>query len=154
MKAFHNPKQDYSAKLRLRILIMSGFILAGALMLILSLTVFPEDVSDTQDFLRGFYRGAGSGMIVAAVFFIIRSWWLLRHDKARRTAEINEKDERRQYVGMRTAATAGFVCLYLHFLAILVAAPLNFTVFLTLLMALYVSSMVQIITYVIYNRIL
>ena len=152
LKLFCDPRQDYQAVLRRRSLWCGGCSLVGALMVALSLFAFPQDMGHAQDFVRGFYSGAGSGMIGAGVVLLIRNIRLLKNDKARRAARIKETDERQKLITMRTFSTASMVCFWVTVLAIVISAPLNLTVFFTLLAEFWVSILVTLVISAVYNK--
>ena len=126
--------------------------LVGTLMFALSTFAFPENAGHAQDFVRGFYSGAGSGMTVVGVVFFIRALWLLKNPKARHAAKIMETDERQKYITMRTFSTASMVCFWLTVVAIVISAPLNFTVFVTLLAEFFLSVIVVLVTNLVYQK--
>lgn len=152
IKLFCNPNRDYAATLRRRMGMLAGMGAVGVLMLLLSLFAFPKDMGPAQQFVRGFYSGCGTGLIAAAIVLIIRFRSLLKNDKARRTAQIKETDERQRHITMRTFSTASMVCFWVTVVAIVVAAPLNFTVFVTLLVEFWISVLVVLITYLVYQK--
>lgn len=152
IKLFCDPNRDYEAVLRRRSLWCGGCAVVGALMLVLSLCAFPKEMGHAQEFVRGFYSGAGSGMIAAGIVLLLRNLWLLKNDKARRTAKIRETDERQKLITMRTFSTASMVCFWLTVLAIVISAPLNFTVFITLLVEFWISIIVTLVTSVVYQK--
>lgn len=147
-----DPQQDYESVLRRRVLWCVGCAVIGALMFFLSTFAFPENAGHAQEFVRGFYSGAGSGMMVVSVIFLIRTLWLLKNPKARRTAQIKETDERQKHITMRTFSTASMVCFCLTVLAIVISAPLNFTVFITLLVEFWISTIVTLVVSAVYNK--
>lgn len=151
-KLFCDPRRDYKAVLRRRIWILAGCLVLGVLMILLSKFAFPSNASHAQNFVRGFYSGAGAGMIGVAVILLIRTVRLLRHDDARRSAQIKETDERQQLISMRTFSTASSICFGVTIVALIISAPLNFTVFLTLLAEFWVSVIVVLVTNAVYNK--
>lgn len=152
IKLLCNPSQDYEATLRRRMVWLAGCAGIGALMFILSTFAFPKNAGHAQEFVRGFYSGAGSGMVVVGIVFLIRTLWLLKNPKARRTAQIKETDERQKHITMRTFSTASMVCFWLTVLAIVISAPLNFTVFVTLLVEFWISIIVVLVTNLVYQK--
>ena len=151
-KLFCNSNRDYKTTLRRRMWMLVGCGLVGILMLVLSLYAFPKDMGHAQEFVRGFYSGCGTGLIAIAVIFLIRTGWLLKHDKARRTAQIKETDERQQQINMHTFSTASMICFWVNVVALVISAPLNFTVFVTLLVEFWVSVIVGLVTNLVYQR--
>ena len=146
------PARDYTATLRRRCWLLAGCGALGALMLLLSHYAFPRDAGHAQEFVRGFYSGAGTGMVIVAIVFLIHTFWLLRRPDKRRAAQIRETDERQRHIAMRTFYTASSICMGLTVVAMLVAAPLNFTVFLTLLVEFFQSTAVVMVVHTVYQK--
>lgn len=132
------PGGDYKKTLRFRLRLFVFMVALGVVLIVLSLTVLGE--SDLPDFAKGFYLGAGSGMTLAGLFFVIRTARLLKNPEAARREEISETDERERAI-VSEAMKAVFWVFYVVLIAgIFIALPLNRTVFYTLLVLLLLQS--------------
>ena len=82
-KLFRGTVMDFTKKCKLRIGLSVGLMFLGGLALLAASLYGSEypamisDISENQDFVRGFYVGTGYGLIAAAIITIIKNVRLL-----------------------------------------------------------------------------
>lgn len=137
IKSFLNIPGDFDRTLRLRRAVAIGLLAVGAVAIASYFLLVHQ--SALPDFARGFYLGAGSGILLGALILLIRTQYLLRHPEARKKARIKEQDEREQTIVNRSFQFAGLITFFLTAAALFVVLPLSLAAFYALLavMAVY-----------------
>ena len=82
--------KDYDKTLKLRCLWFGAMLDIGLVGFACYFFLVPQ--SNLGDHAKGFYLGAASGITVAAVFFLVRTQYLMFHPEAKRKARIEETD--------------------------------------------------------------
>ena len=134
--------KDYDKALKLRCLCFGAMLAMGLVGFACYYLLVPQ--SGLGDHARGFYLGAASGITVAAVFFLVRTLYLMSHPEAKRKARIEETDERQQKIVGGAAQFAGLFTFYAAALALFVLLPLSLHAYYALMgvLAVYVLSFV------------
>lgn len=118
---------DYVKSLKIRRLAFLGQLLVG-LVGMACYALLVKD-SDLPEFAQGFYLGAASGITGAAVVFLARVRYLLRHPEKQREARIRETDERAQANKHKALIFAGLVTFFVAAAALFVLLPINMGAF-------------------------
>lgn len=134
--------KDYDKTLKLRCLWFGAMLDIGLVGFACYFFLVPQ--SNLGDHAKGFYLGAASGITVAAVFFLVRTQYLMSHPEAKRKARIEETDERQQKIVGGAAQFAGLFTFYAAALALFVLLPLSLHAYYALLgvLAVYALSFV------------
>lgn len=139
IKSFLKVPGDFDKTLRLRRGVAIGLLAVGAAAIAsYFLLVYP---SDLPDFVRGFYLGAGSGILLGALILLIRTQYLLHHPEARKKAQVREQDEREQAIVNRSFQFAGLFTFFLAAAALFVVLPLSLEAFNALLAVMVVYAL-------------
>ena len=134
--------KDYDKTLKLRCLWFGAMLAIGLVGFACYFFLVPQ--SNLGDHAKGFYLGAASGITVAAVFFLVRTQYLMFHPEAKRKARIEETDERQQKIVGGAAQFAGLFTFYAAALALFVLLPLSLHAYYALIgvLAVYTLSFV------------
>lgn len=136
MKSFLHVPGDFEKTLRLRRAAAAGLLLVGGAALFSYFLLVPG--SNLPDFARGFYLGAGSGIMLGALILLVRAQYLLSRPEARKKARVREEDEREKAILNQSFQTAGMICFFLSAAALFVVLPFSFAAFNALLGAMVV----------------
>lgn len=138
-KLFRGTVMDFTKKCKLRIGFSVGLMFLGGLALLAASLYGSEypamisDISENQDFVRGFYVGTGYGLIAAAIITIIKNVRLLKNQELQKKRMLYENDERNRLIGTKTWAYTGYAMFLLLYVGILVSGFYNLTVLKVLL---------------------
>ena len=134
--------KDYDKTLKLRCLWFGAMLAIGLVGFACYFFLVPQ--SNLGDHAKGFYLGAASGITVAAVFFLVRTQYLMFHPEAKRKARIEETDEREQKILSGSMQFAGLFTFYAAALALFILLPLSLHAYYALMgvLAAYVLSFV------------
>ena len=134
--------KDYDKTLKLRCLWFGAMLAIGLVGFACYFFLVPQ--SNLGDHAKGFYLGAASGITVAAVFFLVRTLYLMAHPEAKRQARIKETDERERKILSGAIQFAGLFTFYAAALALFVLLPLSLHAYYALIgvLAVYTLSFV------------
>lgn len=134
---FHS--RDFQSSLRRRTWFGLGLACLGALLVLLSRTVFQN--SGLPDFIRGFYLGVGVGLVLVGLITVVHALRLMKNPAAAKKAQVTAQDEREQAI-VKAAMYSVFWVFYVVLSAgVFIALPLNLAVFFTLLALLVLFSL-------------
>lgn len=136
--------EDYDRSLRRQRLYALCLLAVGIVGIVCYFTLV--DGSALPSFVRGFYFGAGCGLIAGALTLLIRAVRLINDPEARKKAKIRDTDERERHITNRAFQLAGLVTFFTCAAALFVLLPLSMEAFLALLavMALYCGCFVAV----------
>lgn len=137
--------EKYKQKLKLRIVfLLIGAVLTAVLFFICSL--FQKSMAETEAnaFIRGFQTGIFAAMEGIMLFTICRYLGALRKDSKFKKIYIQETDERKQLIALKSTSLGQTVSAYLLLTATVISGFFNTTVFFTLLAAVLAISSVSI----------
>ena len=126
-----NWNEPYARRLKRYINIGSLLLILGGLALAVAGTLVPRSL--LPDTARIFYTALVMGGIGAGAGLVGASLWLAGHPERAKAAYVADRDEREQAIWTRSGKWAFWALYYSAILAMVVAAPLNITVFFTLL---------------------
>lgn len=134
-----------------KILALSGvFLLLLGIAALTIITLF-GDHSDAG-MIEGFYSGTGAGLVMAGLFYIIYFGLILRNPEKRKKFEIDEKDERNQFIKMKTGYAGFFISMGIQYIALLAAGLISRDAFLVLVIAFLAQFLLVSIAYFINKR--
>ena len=129
-KMIAGTNKSYKDKIKLRIGINLAFIMTG----LASLTIYFIFKNSIQhEFFSGFYLGTGGGITTACAVLMVKNLMLLKNREKAKEQEIEENDERNQYIIEKASSTSYFAVFFALYGAILVSGVINPVVCLTLL---------------------
>lgn len=85
------------------------------------------------DYIRGFYKGTGFGLMAAGLITCIQNIRYLKNKELFKAKSVEESDERNRLIGQRCWALAGYSMFLLLYLAMLAAGLYSVTVLKVLL---------------------
>lgn len=118
---------DYEKSLKVRRLVFLGMLLVGLVGMICYVLLVKD--SDLPAFIQGFYSGAAGGLSGAALVFLLRVQYLLKHPEKQREARIKETDERARANTHKAVIFAGMVTFFVAAAASFVLLPINMGAF-------------------------
>lgn len=121
--------EDYRRILNRRCILFAGFLVLG-LATVAGAYVFGATL---PDFVNGFYSGVGTGVAIASALALFSTRRTLRDEKKLRAAQIKETDERGKEISLRAASATALILIVAAYVALMIAAAVNLTVFYTLL---------------------
>lgn len=113
--------------------------IAGELGLVSFMTPAAGD-SRWQSQWRGFVTGASFGVLALMVYGFIRNILALKDDKKLKKLYVKENDERQNQIYAQALRSAMQTCLILGLVAVIISGYFSVTVSLTLLICVFVSS--------------
>lgn len=130
---------DFEKRCRLRMKVGVGFMILGAISMVITVmngTVFPAWAMEEGlgEYLSGFYRSLGIGLMAAGMVIAIRNRNYLRDPELRKKKEIAERDERNVLLGLRCWAYTGYSMFLFLYVAMLVSGFFSRTAVLVLQM--------------------
>lgn len=105
-----------------------------------------------NDYAQGFYLGASSGITIAALLLLLRTWYLQTHPAAQKQARIKETDEREVQIVQTALRLAGIVSFYAAAVALFVVLPLSREAFTALLCIVFLYGLSFPILYLCLSR--
>ena len=109
-------------------------------------------IKDVPDYSRGMISGVYTGIIVIAVFLMIKYLILLRSESKLKAEYIKNTDERNVEISKETMRTASIINLVGTGLAILVTGFFSQTVSTALFIELTASSLITVLVFAYYNK--
>jgi hypothetical protein len=109
-------------------------------------------IKDVPDYSRGMISGVYTGIIVIAVFLMIKYLILLRSESKLKAEYIKNTDERNIEISKETMRTASVINLVGTGLAILVTGFFSQTVSTALFIELTASSLITVLVFAYYNK--
>lgn len=125
--------KDFNKKVKVMTWVGIVAILLGTAAFVLSYSN-----SSHETFQEGFYEGTGAGLVAAGAVCVIYYRIVLNNAEKRKKAEINEKDERNRFIILKAAYMAFFIMIFVLYIGVLLAGPVNHLVFMALLIALVI----------------
>lgn len=141
---------DPAAALRRRSQIAIGIFILGLIGTVCSRVFLSESTLD--DFAHGFYSGVSCGLMLVGAIFFARCRWLLAHPQKAKAQMVKENDEREKLILQKSMSTGGLITFFMEAAALLIAAPLNQTVFRTLFVVYFSEFLVLLIVRAVYAR--
>lgn len=141
---------DPTVALRRRSRIAIGVFALGLIGTFCSRVFLSESV--LPEFAHGFYSGISCGLMLLGALLFARCRWLLRHPQKAKTQMVKENDERERLIVQKAMTTSGFLLFFGEAAALLIAAPLNRTVFQTLLTLYFAQFFMLLIVRAVYAR--
>ncbi len=164
MKMMDDPKKKYQNALRMRLVasiallilglvtVAIGFII-GSPTRIEALNALGIAVRTLSGSSADFYQGFGIGIMAAALILIGRALFVMQNSKARAKEELENRDERNQFILLRSAAMTYSISLFILIFAIVIAGAFNATVMVTLACVAVPMAFLFFIVILIYQRI-
>ena len=109
-------------------------------------------IKDVPDYSRGMIAGVYTGIIVIAVFLMIKYLILLRNEDKLKKEYIKTTDERNIEISKETMRTSSVISLGATGLAILITGFFSKTVSTTLFIDLAASSLITVLVFAYYNK--
>ena len=109
-------------------------------------------IKDVPDYSRGMIAGIYMGMIVVAVFLMIKYLILLRNEDKLKAEYIKSTDERNIEISKETMRTSSVISLGATALAILITGFFSRTASLTLFIDLAASTLITVLVFAYYNK--
>ncbi|MBQ7796918.1 MAG: hypothetical protein IJ374_10220 [Lachnospiraceae bacterium] len=112
---------NFESRCKKRIVVGVVVIILGMIALVASINydAIPKVFLDAPkhiEFIKGFYTGSGSGLMVAGMVIIIKNIRFLKNEELKKKRAVEEGDERNRLIGTKCWAYAGyslFLCLYI-----------------------------------------
>lgn len=133
-----NGPTNFEKSYKIRAAAGLAVALLGAAPLVIStlfqnrLPVFHSDPA-AVDFVRGFYRGTGFGLVAAGIITCIQNLRYLKNKDLFKKKSLEESDERNRLIGLRCWALAGYTMFLLLYLGMLAGGLFNVIVLKVLL---------------------
>jgi len=147
---------NFRKKIMIRIWLSALIAVLGAITLgiIYSNNLFQSDeIGHLDNFTRGFYFGMGFGLVGAGIATIIKSVMYLKNKEKYKAAEIQDKDERNRFIGLKTGTLSAFIMFFTIYAATIVSGIYNVVVFCTLLSVLGAFAVVMFIVSIVLKKI-
>ena len=132
-----SSSQGPSHLLRVRSTLGLGIFCLGLVGILCTFTILRGGV--LPDFVHGFYSGVSTGLTVLGALFFARSRWLLRHPDKAKAVFVKAQDERERCIEEKAMSTTWMILFFLLAAALLITAPIQLTVFCTLLAVFFLS---------------
>lgn len=139
---------SYEKKLRLRLVLLAFVMLCGVVSIAVSL-LFPGKISD---FSRGYFSGAGAGLIATGAVLLIKKIAILKSAEKMRAARIREEDERDTALNRISSNVAFITALLLLFFGSIYFAFYNEEVVHVLACFIFISVAAKFISYFILQK--
>lgn len=140
MKSILNVPGDFIKTLKLRRLVSLGLLAVGAVGFLGYFLLVPG--SGLPEFAQGFYLGASSGIEFGALLLLIRSQYLLTHERQRKKAQVKEQDEREVAIKNYAFQLAGFFMFFADAAALFIVLPFSRPAFWALLASMVLYALI------------
>jgi hypothetical protein len=134
----------------------AAFIIMGILMLVVGaggltlMAIF--GLAESDGLISGFYSGAGAGLVIAGIIFIIRYGFILNNPEKRKKEEIDAKDERNRFIVMKSGYIAFFAVMAIQFVGLMAAGIIDAAAFKILTALVLIELPVAIIVYAVVRK--
>lgn len=147
-----NQEQRFEKKLKMRILLSFILLLLGILSIsVILIAKYGLEVT-MNDYMIGFYTGTGGGLVGAGIITIIKNIRWLKDEKKRRAVQLEEYDERNEYLRLRTMSISAYCMIFLLYGGTVITGMLNETVSKTLLITMFIYTFMILMIYLIVRK--
>lgn len=142
--------KNFEVKRRIFVIVGIVFLVLGTAEIILKAAF---NVTLENGFIDGFFMGAGIGLIIAGLFFIIYFGLILKNKEKLKKAEIETLDERNRLIVMRTGFISFIVSIFAQYAVLIITAIINITVFYIVLAFIAAELVIVLIVWIIVNKV-